>query len=150
MKIQVSKVEDVDRDACDAVDALRAVWMSDDTKPTEAYSENAARRAYELMDTGISELLPVISGVSDVGEADFAECVVKALTSSSTVFEVGPVVAVTLLLCYSSRVTKLVVDELNARDTERTVQRLAGRLLLIGMTGQWPASESIRYTTSTL
>jgi hypothetical protein len=82
------------------------------------------------MDTGISdcsELLPVISGVSDVGEADFAKCIVKDLTTSSTVLEVGPVVVVTLLFCYSSRVTKLVVDELNDRDTESTVVELNDR-----------------------
>ncbi len=83
-------------------------------KPTEAYSEKEVSRVHELIDTGISdcsELLPVISGVSDVGEVDFAKCVVKDLTTSSTVLEVGPVVVVTLLFYYSSRVTKLVVDE---------------------------------------
>jgi hypothetical protein len=128
MKIQVRKVEDNDCDACDTLDDLRAVWMSENTKTTETYSEKTVRRVYELMDMGISELNPAISGVSDVGETDFATCVVKALTTRSTVFEVGPVVVVTLLFCYSSHVIKLVVDELNVRDTESTVQRLVGRM----------------------
>jgi hypothetical protein len=144
MKIQLSKSQPVNRDGLDKVDALRSAWIAEKSKPTGKYSAAAARTAYDAMDEGISELLPRISGVVDVGEADFAAYVVKALTSNITASEVPPVVVVSLLFCHSSRVTRMIVDELSKRTTDLAVQRLEGRVLLIGMLGQWPATESIR------
>lgn len=141
--VEVSTKKNVCAEQCEEVArALEDIATAVDA--SRESSDDEQQQACAELTQSESTLFHSVQGAKAIVAAVFAALIVKALTRPSDECVEQPLIIITFLQCYSTDIAEIIQTELTKDWRNPKVAKLRGKLLMISVKDQWPATESVR------